>query len=357
MAFGAYGTSGSEGSSGGTKVDFNELNKYTVETADLKRKEVLVGYVSVICDLGMQELPDAEVVFTGTPEEEEDLIADKPQTYFKDGYDYESKKDVRFKCWPQTPRQCVALAVDFPDIILDKGQFFGESNPLPLRMWLGGEFYDGKSMVIGRPTAMKITKTTGEWSFDKKHLFHKMAVGAKLIESDGVFLPQDIDQLLGLSFQFEAQIYFKKNKGKEYYTENVKFTSGLGRGQTDCELIVEPQILEFFSDNSQESVKSLRAHVVNTAKKALNYEGSTFQKNVEEYREGKKPSDDSDDSNDNDDDSPINAPEVDNSEFDDVPESVTEPEKPKAKSKPKAKAKADPVPAEDDEEVDGDDPF
>ena len=38
---------------------------------------------------------------------------------------------VTYKRWVQKPIQQVALVVDFPEILVDKGQFFGESKPLP----------------------------------------------------------------------------------------------------------------------------------------------------------------------------------------------------------------------------------
>lgn len=325
MAFNDFDESQQGGGEG--SVDFNELNKYVVETAGLQTKEVLVGYVSAICSLGVQPQADAEVIFVGTPEQEAAIIKEKPQNYFKDGYDYQTKQNCRLQCWPQKPQPAVAIAVDFPDIMVDKGQFFGESKPLPLRMWLGGQFYDGNTMVVGRPTVLKTSKDSNWKSFDKKHLFHKMAVGAKLIDSDGDFHPREIDKLLGLSFQFSAQIYFKKNKGKEYYTEVINFSSGLGRGQVSQELLTEPYVIEFFSENNEEAIKELRAHIVSTIKKATNYEGSVIQKNIEEYR-GNKSSGDSDSS----DDEPSNP--ASNDEFDEEKEESTPESSPETDDKP-----------------------
>lgn len=288
MAFDSYGSGKSE-SKGESQVDWDALNKYVVETAQLENRETLVGYVAVIADLGTQEQPDAEVSFTGSSDDEAEAIAANPNTYFKDGIDQTSKKKVRLKCWPQKPIQCVAVAVDFPDIIIDKGTFFGESNPLPLRLWLGGQFYTQDSgMIIGRPTPLKINKSTGSWSFDKKHLFHKMAVAAKLITPDGVFLPQDIDKLLGAAFQFEAQVFFKESKGKQYFTEYVKFVSGLGRGQSQPELLTTPYLIQFNQPNDKEALSQLRNHVINTMKRAENWEGSLISKQLEEAKPAKK---------------------------------------------------------------------
>lgn len=280
MAFNVTAATRSE--SDQPKVDYEKMNQYLVETAGLETKEVLAGYISGIVDLGEQEQDDAEIVFNGDAADEAAAIEKHPLTYFKDGIDEETKKPVRLKCWPQKPIQSVAVSVDFPDIIIDKGQFFGESNPQPLRLWLGGQFFiPNVGMVVGRPTPLKENTSLGAWSFDKKHLFHKMAVACKLIKSDEIFKPQDIDQLLGKAFQFEVQIYFKEVKGKKYLTEYIKFNGGLGRGQAVPEIANPPFLVQFTQQNTEESLGNLRWHIINTIKRAKNYEGSEIQKQLE----------------------------------------------------------------------------
>ena len=284
MSFEVYGA-GQKESTNQKTVDFDKLNEYVVETAGLQDRETLIGYVAAIVDLGTQEQPDAENVFVGSEEDERKAIAEKPMTYFKDGFDPETKKSVRLKCWPQKPVQCVAVAVDFSDILVDKGQFFGESKPLPLRLWLGGQFYiETTGMVIGRPTPLKVNKKLGDWSLDQKNLFYKMAVAAKQIKPGEVYKPQRISELLGKAFQFEAQVFFKESKGKKYYTEYVKFVSGLGRGQAEPELLTKPLMIQFNKENEADAVKDLRAHVVNTIKRASNYEGSVIKGQIESIR-------------------------------------------------------------------------
>jgi hypothetical protein len=185
------------------------------------------------------------------------------------------------KCWPQKPIKCVAVAVDFPDILIDKGQFFGdEGKAMPLRLWLGGQFYiKDAGMVVGRPTPLKVKKDEkGRWSFDKKHLFHKMAVASKLIGSDDVFLPQDIDKLLGKAFQFEAQVNYDKGG---YYKEYIKFVGGLGRNMSAPEYNLPLHVVGFDDDNSDDAVKNIRNHVLNTIKMATNYEGSKLATQIE----------------------------------------------------------------------------
>ena len=285
MSFDAYSTTSSSNTNR-KEVDYDALNKYVIETANLVEPETLVGVVAGIVDLGTQNQPDAELEFKGSASDEEAEIKKNPNTYFKDGIDPKTRKQVRLLCYPQKPQQSVAIAVDFPEILVDKGQFFGNSNPIPLRLWLGGTFYvEGTGMVVARPTPLKVVNIDKEsakpkWSFSPLHLFHKMAVGAKLVKPGDVFLPSQIDQLVGKSFQFQVQIFFKENKGKKYYTENIKFVGGLGRGQVAQELD-NTFLIQFNKPNSPEALKNLRNHVVNTIKNANNYQGSNIQKELE----------------------------------------------------------------------------
>ena len=293
MAFNTHGSAGQEDGKERPVIDFDAINQDIVETAGLQERETLVGYISQVVDLGTQELPDAENTFTGTAEDEAKIIAEQPDTYFKDGFDYETKKAVRLKCYPQKPQPCVAFAVDFPEIIVDKGKFFGDSSPLPLRLWLGGKFYtEGSGMVVGRPTPLKFTnldksRQTKVWSLAQNSLPYKMAVGAKIIKNGEAFLPERVDELIGKSLQFAAQVYFKESKGKQYYTEYVNFVGALGRGQKEAEQLTTPYVVEFTKENPEEAIRNLSSHVVNTMKRASNFEGSAIQKQIEAFRGSK----------------------------------------------------------------------
>jgi hypothetical protein len=186
------------------------------------------------------------------------------------------------KRWPQKPQQVVAISVDFPDIIVDKGQFFGESNPQPLRIFMGGQFFiPAKGMVVAQPTALRVNKKLGNWSFDQKNVFYQMAVASKIIQPGEVFIPARIDELLGKSFQFECRIWMKENKGKQYLTEKCNFKAGLGRGQATCETVNEPFLIQFNNPNKDEDLKNLRSHILNTIQHANNFEGSMIQSQMQ----------------------------------------------------------------------------
>ena len=141
MAFNAYGSTQSSGSDKKSDIDWDAMNQYIVDTAQLKKKETLVGYISAIVDLGIQAQEDDEYVSDIALKDEEDFKDANPGYYFKDGIDPSTKQPVRMKCRPAKDQQSIAIAIDFPDIIVDKGQFFGESNPKPLRLWMGNQFF------------------------------------------------------------------------------------------------------------------------------------------------------------------------------------------------------------------------
>jgi hypothetical protein len=120
-----------------------------------------------------------------------------------------------------------------------------------------------------------------------------MAVAAKLVKPSEAFLPKDIDQLIGQAFQFEAQVFFKEHKGSEYYTEYVKFVGALGRGQSAPD-IENTFMIQFNQKNDPEDLKQIRNHVINTMKRAQNWEGSAVQKQLEEVKGSYKKSEDDD---------------------------------------------------------------
>lgn len=302
MAFNTRAQNNTQSNSGNqSTVDWAEIDKYRVETAGLEERETLPGYVSMICDLGVQEQEDAQVEWNGTEEQKEKRIADMPDTYFKmiDGKEY--------VCWPNKPQQCVAIAVDFPDIKLNLSQFFnedGEQEELPLRLWLGGQFFfKGHGMCVSNPASLRVVnlnkdrKGTPIWSLAQNNVLYRMAVGAKLIKNGEAFLPDRIDELLGKTFQFEAQVFFN-NKG--YYTEYLKFVGGLARGQKELELATEPMLLQFTEDNDEAALRTVRSHVINTMRRSVEFEGSKIQKQLDTVRgqNNNRSNDDSDQEDD-----------------------------------------------------------
>lgn len=269
-------------------VDWDALNQHVVEaskTADKARS--IPGVISGLYDLGEQELADAEKVFTGTAADEEAEIVKFPKTYFKDGIDKETGKKARLKCWPQNPVQQVAIAVDFPQVLVDKGQFFGNSKPLPLRLLLNGEFTlpGEKVKVVGRPYNIKEMKhDVGggkfRWALAKNNGLHKLAAAAELLDADGLFTKDRIGELLGKVVQFQFRVYMKpaKTGEKTFFTEEIKLMGMVPEG------VAVPEVPEglihgvnLHGDNEEDAIKQLRVAVKNTMKRAINYDTSTLK--------------------------------------------------------------------------------
>lgn len=293
--FEVYVDSKTESKSNKTNVDFDKLNAYVVEAADLEEAAVVPGVISSIVDLGIQAQSDAEYVFEGDEADEETEQQANPAIRFETRAKFFDNgkwlENVRVKVVPQRDVQSIAMAIDFPDILVDKGQFFGESKPLPLRIWMGGQYFiEGSGMVIQnlialRETNLDTTRATQKWSLNPKGTLYKMAKSAKLVKDGEVFKANQIDKLLGTAHQFEARVYMKPAKnGKKYYTEQVKFVGALSRGQAVDAESVATSLVMFNKENPENAIKELRAHVVNTIKRAKNYEGSVIQKQIEEVR-------------------------------------------------------------------------
>ena len=316
MAFEAYGVTSSDTTKKST-VNWEAMNQYVIETAGLQQPETLSGVISVLVDLGTQKQPDSQ---WDLDKEDKDLSIEelnekyadeieKYGIYFAEGYTKTGKAILKHV--PQKDRQSVAFAVDFPDIIIDKGQFFKdsdgnfESNPKPLRLWMGGQFYNGSGMVVQNMTPLKLTKDDKiGWTMSPRSTVYKMAVASKVISAGEAFLPQNIDSLVGKTLQFEARVFMKQAKnGKSYYTEQIKFVGGLPRGSKDLE-IDNTYVIEFNGENDLTSLKELRGHIVNTIKCATNFEGSPIQRQlsqVESERGSGSSVDGSDDTSSGDD--------------------------------------------------------
>lgn len=284
-------------------VNFDDLNSYVVETAECQQPETLNGVIVGIIDLGNQCLPDAEYdVDSGdedlTVEELEAKYADEIAAGKISKFDFvkdwstRPPKEVIKKFVPQKDRQCITYAVDFPDVMLDKGQFFGEkSEPKPLRLYFGGQYYHQglKKMIVQNLLPLKITNIAKDpkshklWSLSPKSQLHKMAVAAKIINTGEAFLPDQIDELLGKTLQFKVQIGFNEKGDKKYYFEKMSFVGSLQRKDKPFEN-VDTFLIEMDGENDPEALKNLRKHIINTQMMATNWSGSALEKQLNEVR-------------------------------------------------------------------------
>lgn len=303
MAFKTTSVATTNSTSTKPTVDFDKLNEYIVEQVGCQQPETLNGVIVGIIDLGNQKLPDAEYdVDAG----DEDLSVEELEAKYADEIaagkiskfdfvkDWSTRppKDVIKKFVPQKDRQCISYCVDFPDVMLDKGQFFGEkSEPKPLRLYFGGQYYHQglKKMIVQNLLPLKLSniakdpRTSKVWSLSTKSQLHKMAVASKIINSGEAFMPDQIDELLGKTLQFKVQVGFNEKEGKKYYFEKMSFLGAIQRKDKPFEN-VETFLIEMEGENDPEALKNLRKHIINTQMMATNWSGSALEKQLNEVR-------------------------------------------------------------------------
>lgn len=283
MAFKTTGNAQTAGSTERKVVNYKALNEHLVAAAGGGKQRSLPGIITGIYDLGLQKLDDAAIQVTdgewlkrfpeydGTPEGEQAVIA-------KAG-----REDARFEVfegnmcfrYKQKPVQQVAVSVDFPQIVVDKGSFFGDSKPMPLRLILNGEFnrlvqkpFNLRSMNHnqGKPGAAK-------WALAKNSQLHKLADAAGILDTDGLFKAERLDELLGKVVQFQIRLFFND---KGFYKEEIKIAGIVPEGLPHPELPegVTLALVEMWGDNIDKTAAlEARACIKNHQRKALNFVG------------------------------------------------------------------------------------
>lgn len=269
------------------KVDWEALNKHLVEAAGTQTESrAEIGIITSVIDLGLQVQEDAKMMVTGmTKEQQDEELAKNPNQYFEVLKDDKGVEQL-YKRWKVKPCQQVAITVDFPSILVNKGQFFGDENsqPLPLRMLLNGEFYiKDIGKVVGKPYNIKeVKQTDGSWAFKNNTQLHKLAAATGVLNEKGFFKPQMLGSLIGKAALFDIQVFLKKGSdGKSYFNENIKLSGKIPQIMVPMIPEIDKSLLfgvNFKGEQDPTVLKNLRQSVINTMKQAVNFEGSDIQK-------------------------------------------------------------------------------
>lgn len=302
---GAAQQSGNGG--GGNTVDFDALNLHVIEAVGTQAKaKTVVGFVSGMYDLGMQPRPDYEELYdAANADQAKALEAGEARIETKNYYDNSSKKwhnDAEVFCKPRTPAKAFALSVDFPQYVVDKAPFFGgESQPLPLRLIMGGtwsvknpDVEDRKMPIVQNP--FYLTENTnnehGVWSISNLTTLYKMGDAAGLVDEEGLFPKEKVSQLLGKALMFKIRVHnkaSKKDASKSFYTEEVKFVSEVPEGlpvpEFDTTLI---HGLNMKKANNPEFLQQTRAVIKNTMRLSTDWETSVIKGEIEAQKAERK---------------------------------------------------------------------
>lgn len=268
-------SSGNSGE-GGTTVDWDGLNKHVAEAVqsvlgcDEGTPSSAIGVVSGVVDYGKHQDPErVEPMDEGdqqTKEWKQRMVDNGKATVDEEG-------NFHFQA---APCQEVGIFVDFPSVIVDKGQFFGESNPAPYRVLLGGVFKGEpaqKTKIQGYPNDDKV------WVFGDKNRATKLAKAGKLKDLKNGFAQERLLELIGAPMQFNVEV-FVNDAGflQEKVSNPSPLMAGIPVPEYDEDLLF---YVGFNEDNDDKYIKFLTKPVKEYIKSALDYEGSKLQKQLE----------------------------------------------------------------------------
>lgn len=271
-----------------TNVNFDELNKYIVETVGCSSKpEAVIGIVSGVIDLGLQKQDDAKMKWTGDAASEAAELEKNPNQYFETLPD-DKGVPTRYKRWKVPAQRCVALTFDCPTIKLNRGKFFDENGvgeELPFRGLLNNEFgMKGVGKVVGKPYSLREQRNdNGTWSLKNNTILHKLAQAVDALDEQGNFKPAYLGNLIGKAAMFNVHVFLNKQGDKEYLNEKMSFNGPVPKMMIDMGAVpvLEDRfmyMINFKGEQDLEALKNLRQSVINTMKQAEDFEGSDVQR-------------------------------------------------------------------------------
>lgn len=269
-----------------SNIDFDALSKHVVEAVGCADKpEALIGIVSGVIDLGLQAQEDAKMKWTGDAASEAEELAKNDNQYFETLPD-EKGVPTRYKRWPVKAQRCVAVTVDFPDTLVNRGQFFDENKvgeDLPFRGLLNNEFgQKGIGKVVGKPYSLREQRNDdGTWGFKNNTILFKLAQATNQLDAQGNFKPAMLGNLIGEAAMFNVHVYLNEHAGKQYLNEKLAFNGPVPKAMQKMIPVLDEKFMymvNFKGEQDLEVLKTLRQSVINTMKQAEDFEGSDVQK-------------------------------------------------------------------------------
>ena len=271
----APSTQSSNSTGGGTQVDWTAYNEHVAEAVqealgcDQGTPAAAIGIISGCVDYGKHQDPERV-----EPMDEGDASAKKWKTDMVAKGKAENRDGVFHH--QAAPCQEVGFYVDFLSVIVDKGQFFGETNPAPYRVLLGGVFQGEpaqKTKVQGYPNDKNV------WVFGDKNRATKLSKAAKLKDLKDGFAQNRLLELIGCSVTFNVEVFIN-DKGflQEKISNPSPVMAGIPIPGYDEDMLFYVGMNE---DNEDSYVKVLTKPVKEYCKAALDFEGSKLSGQLE----------------------------------------------------------------------------
>jgi hypothetical protein len=138
-----------------------------------------------------------------------------------------------------------------------------------------------KELCVNRPLWVQESKddVTGKWAIAKTNKLHKLASYCDVLDSEGRFHARDIGKLLGKAAQFKVNVFIREGK---WLNERIEAEGGVMEGVPIPE--IDPSLLHgmaMFGNIDPEAVRTARRSILNSCKRALNYDESDLKKFLE----------------------------------------------------------------------------
>lgn len=257
------------------QVDWKAYNEYIASTVqetigcEEETPSAVIGIISGIVDYGKHQDPE-RVEPMGEGDAKTQAWKEKMVSLGK-----ATNQDGMFH-YQEAPYQEVGFFVDFPNITIDKGQFFGEPNPAPYRVLLGGVFKGEPA----QPNKIKgYPNEKGVWVFSDKSRATKLAKSAKLKDLKDGFPQNRLLELIGQPVTFNVEVFINSAGFlQEKVTSPAPVMMGMPVPEIDEDLLFYVGLNE---DNEDTYLKYLTKPVKEYIKSAIDYEGSLLKKQLE----------------------------------------------------------------------------
>lgn len=276
------------GGSGGNKsgdVDWPAYNQHIVtavnEATGIEEGNPcpVIAYISGIVDVGVHQDPVQEEQYVQVGKDEEKGNARRKKIMEKgEGELFIAEADgqqVEMIRYTPKPSREVVYFVDIPSITVDKGQFFGDSNPAPYRLLWGSDF----NKIPNRPVKVQGYKSNNKWMCGDGSFHNKMARAAGINTKDG-FAQDDILQLIGKPIMVTLEVFINKDGFlKEKVSNPVKIFEGISIPEYDDSLLF--YVGFFDAKNTEQDIKFLPTPVKRYMAMASNWDVSAVKKQLE----------------------------------------------------------------------------
>lgn len=310
----------SGGGNGGNtfpQVDYDKVNEAILKVMGGEGKELRIGVVSNIYDLGTQEqdeqmIPVSDKDYSNHEwrlENYEDGNPKDPTAKIEERW-YKKQKQECLVYTPPPVKQ-VAITVDLPEIMFDYSVYTGADEPSlkPYRIILGKEGFIPKGRtdaagtynIIAKPFKLSHTNVNRgiegaqpHYAMAKIGKIYKMAEFAGVLDDNKNFHAEEVGKLIGKALMVEVETTVHKWEAKDGSGEksklvvDAKVTGKLGpRDVPFYESELLPKLTDdlfgfviFDGDNDEDTLKKLNTAVVNTMKLSPDFEGSKLQKQL-----------------------------------------------------------------------------